>query len=373
MKLELKPYGFIKGDMIYATSGVYSWGNIANNYISSPQIASGVEGSAFGFTAQHTRFGLKGSVGDKIKAGGVIELDFYGGSFDANVKPRLRLAYASITSGGFEARMGQQWDLFSPNNANTNNTNGNMWYAGNYGFRRAQLQLSYKINNKNFAPMIQVSIAESSKETAGLGKDNLSGKPMFQARISSKIMDKYQIGLSYVNATYLEKKGAIANLDTLKSDFDFKTSGFGVDFKLPFHKYFSLLGEFNTGTNLNNANLFNIAGNQNWGLVNGNVKTYDKKSRGMWLNAKSNINSWFNVVVGLGTDKNISNVMKVDDVESNSVVYGDLVFPIKHGFSFTVEYQYITTRVVSVATNNEVVHTNRFTAGIFNLSAKISF
>ena len=26
-KLELKPYGFVKGDMVYATRGVYSWGN----------------------------------------------------------------------------------------------------------------------------------------------------------------------------------------------------------------------------------------------------------------------------------------------------------------------------------------------------------
>jgi hypothetical protein len=137
-KLELKPYGFIKGEMIYASDGVYSWGAKANNYISSAQFASGKEVSALGFTAQHTRFGLKGTVGEEIKAGGVIELDFYGGAFDANVKPRIRLAYASVIKGGFEARVGQQWDIFSPLNANTSNTNGNMWFAGNKGFRRGQ-------------------------------------------------------------------------------------------------------------------------------------------------------------------------------------------------------------------------------------------
>ena len=57
------------------------------------------------------------------------------------------LHYASVIHGGFEARMGQMWDIFSPNNANTNNTNGNMWYAGNRGFRRAQLYLGYKGKN----------------------------------------------------------------------------------------------------------------------------------------------------------------------------------------------------------------------------------
>ncbi|OFX25650.1 MAG: hypothetical protein A2041_03165 [Bacteroidetes bacterium GWA2_31_9b] len=381
-KIELKPYGFVKGDMVYSNASVTSFG--ASN-LGAPQIVSstGNDQSALGFTAQHTRFGLKGSVGEKIKAGGVIELDFYGGAFDANIKPRIRLAYASVTAGGFEARMGQQWDIFSPNNANTNNTNANMWYAGNRGFRRAQLQLSYKISNKVFAPMVQVSLAEATKEESGLGKDNISGMPMFQARVSGKIMEKYEIGLSYVNATYTELENTIEATsntttnpikDTLKSDFNFKTSGIGVDFNLPFHKYFSLLGEFNTGKNLNDANLFNIAGNHSWKIVGGDVVKNDKKSMGLWFNATSNITSWLNVVVGYGCDKNTSDDLVEGNIARNRVVYGDLVFPIKHGFSFALEYQYITTNKITVLdTDGDIAHTDRFTAGIINLSAKITF
>ena len=131
----LKPYGFVKGDMVYATAGVKSFGWTS---LSSAQQATDYENPAIGFTAMHTRFGLKGVKGDDIKVGGRIELDFFGGSFDANIKPRIRLAYASVAKGNLELRFGQQWDLFSPVNASTNNTNGNMWYAGNRGFRRGQ-------------------------------------------------------------------------------------------------------------------------------------------------------------------------------------------------------------------------------------------
>ncbi len=376
-KIELKPYGFIKGDMVYSSGEVTSFS--AFN-LGAAQIATGKDQEAVGFTAQHTRFGLKGSVGDKIKAGGVIEMDFFGGSFDANVKPRIRLAYASIISGGFEARMGQQWDIFSPNNANTNNTNGNMWFAGNRGFRRGQIQLSYQINNKSFAPMFQISLAEATRDEAGLGKDNLSGMPMFQARVSGKIMDKYTIGLSYVNASYLEAKNTIEATgtlkDTLKSDRTYKTSGFGVDVNLPIHKYFSLVGEFNSGKNLNNANLFNIAGNYGYVIDDVTKKVVDnnRKSMGFWLNATSTINPWLQVVVGYGCDRNTSDKYAVGELARNRVVYGDLIFPIKHGFSVALEYQYITTnKINSLETNGDIAHTDRFTAGIINLSAKLTF
>ncbi|NCO56312.1 MAG: hypothetical protein GW876_13055, partial [Bacteroidetes bacterium] len=40
-KLELKPYGFVKGDMVYATGGVYSWGDTILCNLSAPQFASG--------------------------------------------------------------------------------------------------------------------------------------------------------------------------------------------------------------------------------------------------------------------------------------------------------------------------------------------
>jgi len=259
-----------------------------NANLSAPQLASGVDNAALGFTAQHTRFGLKGSVGEDVKVGGKIELDFYGGSFNTNMNPRLRLAYAWMTINNFEVRFGQQWDIFSPNNAKSNNTNANMWYAGNRGFRRGQIQLRYQMPMEGLNPMLQLSIGETTKEATAtslvynpadstyklqsssqLGADNLSCMPMIQGRLSAKLMEKHVIGAYFVYASY--------DPDPDADDDEYNTTGFGADFNLPFTKMLALKGEVNIGTNLNNCNMFNIAGS--------GAKDDDRKSLGLWFNA----------------------------------------------------------------------------------------
>jgi hypothetical protein len=347
-KPELKPYGFIKGDMIYASQGVYSWGNPANNYISSSQIADTLEDGALGFTAQHTRFGLKGSIGEDIKVGGKLELDFYVGRHDANGNPRMRLAYASVTPiKGLEIRMGQQWDLISPVNASTNNTNGNMWYAGNIGFRRPQLQLRYSHDMGSIVPQVQVSAGEASKEKSGttLGSDNLAKMPMIQARLGAKAMKKMDLGVSYVMASYGKDK-------------DYSTSGIGVDFNLPLHKLFALKGEFNMGTNLNNANLFTIAGSR---LA---TDTTDHKSTGVWVNAISKPMDHLNLVVGFGMDMNSSDDLADGTMEKNQVIYVDLIIPVVAGFSFALEYEKLDATIKGGDTQS---------ANVIDLAAKVTF
>jgi hypothetical protein len=354
---EGKIYGFLQGNMIYVTNSVYSWGNTANNYLSSPQFATNDTAGypALGFTAQHSRFGFDISKGTKVKVGGKLEIDFYGGPHDANVKPRIRLGYASLVVKGFEVRIGQQWDLFSPNNPTTNNTNGNMWYAGNLGFRRAQIQLIYKITNDKFAPMIQLSAGEATKEEASLGSDNKSGIPMFQGRLSAKIQKKYEMGVYFVNASYRP------DVDTTK--YDFTSSGFGIDITLPFHKYLEIKGEFNSGTNLNNANLFSASGSG----IHSFGKDIDQKNLGIWFNLTSKISDHFQIVLGYGIDQNKTSkekLSKMVSVESNTVIYGDLIFPIINGFSLALEGQSIATKIYGGETNS---------AFVINFAGKITF
>jgi len=381
-KLEIKPYCFFKVDMIYTMGGVYSFANAANCYVSSPQFASGLDTNAIGFTAQHSRLGFKATTGEKIKVTGLLEIDFYEGPINSNVKPRMRLGYVGISKGGFEAKFGQQWDLFSALNPNTNNTNGNMWYAGNRGFRRGQVQLSYFIKNEKISPMLQVSVGETTREDAGIGKDNLSGMPMIQGRLSAKVKEKYTIGVAYANGSYVEKKGLIETVvapaicDTLLKDLKFATSGISVDINVPVHKYFALNGEFNTGTNLNNANLFSVAGNYAWSIHDSlkTITTTDKKSMGMWFNAQSNIKEWLQIVVGYGMDNNTSDKFAVNNIEKNTVIYGDIIFPIKHGFSIALEVMNINTQVVTkVDANKKVSERKNNIANVVNLSAKVNF
>ncbi len=344
-QVELKPYGFLKGDMVYSTKSVASF-NSEN--ISASQLATGIDQAALGFTAQHSRFGLKGSAGDDdLKVGGILELDFFWGGFDANARPRIRLAYASMAKGNMELRFGQQWDLFSPVNAKTNNTNGNMWYAGNYGFRRAQIQFHYKMPMENMTPVLQLSIGEAAKEAAGLGADNKAAFPMIQGRLSSKFMKNYGIGVYFVHAKF--------DPDPETDDDEYNTSGFGVDFDLAFSPMFALKGEVNSGTNLNNANLFTSTGNGD-----GNV---DKKSMGFWFNAISKPSKSVNFVLGYGMDKNQTDNLSEGHIEQNSVIYGNVIFPFGHGFSIALEVQNISSKIKGGDTNSAMVFD---IAGILN-------
>lgn len=321
VKPELKPYGFIKGDMYYAIGGVQSWGQSAITCASS---ATGGDTNATSFTAQHSRFGLKGSgaVGS-ITMGGVVELDFFVVASNANANPRMRLAYAWCKPvEGLEIRAGQQWDLFSPLNPTTNNTNANLWYNGNYGFRRAQLTLQYGMDLGSITPMLQVSGGEATKETAGLGVDNLSRIPMIQGRLSFSFLQGMQVGFAGLYATY-------------DVDRDYCTSGFSADLSLPFHELFALKGEYAYGNNLNNANLFTIGGS-------GNVST-DVTTNGFWIQATSKPVSFFNIVAGFGDE--IVTDAPTGGKETNMTFYGDLIFPIGKYFSLAVEYQMLRTTI----------------------------
>lgn len=370
-KLVLSPYGFLKGDMIYSSAEVNSFGIVS---LGAPQLATGTDRSALGFTAQHTRLGLRGSVGETVKAGGLVEIDFFSNAFDANGKPRIRLAYASIGKGGFEARFGQQWDLFSPNNANTNNTNGNMWFAGNRGFRRTQIQLSYKLPGDMISPMLQVSAGETCREEAGLGKDNLSGIPMLQARLSGTISSKYIVGVSVVSGTYLEKRGTIVIGGILDEDFTFNTSGVCLDFNLPLHDYLSITGEVNAGTNLNNANLFSVSGNFSWLISAGEVVKYARKSMGVWVNATSKLSDHVHLIVGYGLDKNTSVLIPLNDTEKNRVAYGNITIPINHGFALSLELMNINTvKVAGLDMDNNITSRHSWKANVISLAGKITF
>ncbi|MBN1758750.1 MAG: hypothetical protein JW863_10550 [Chitinispirillaceae bacterium] len=343
IKPELKLYGFVKGDMYYAIGGVQSWGHPA---ITCASKATGEETNATGFTAQHSRFGLKGSgqVGN-VTMGGVIELDFFVVAANANAKPRMRLAYAWCKPvKGLEIQAGQQWDLFSPLNPSTNNTNANLWYDGNYGFRRPQLRLQYGLDLGSVMPIIQISAGETTKEDelafvydttakqigakSWLGPDNLSQIPLIQGRLALAFLKKMEIGVATVYGTYGE-------------DRDVSTFGVSVDANLPFHNLFELKAEYAYGSNLNNANIFTIGG--------GAAKKGDDDviTNGFWVQAMTKPCNFFNFVLGFG-DEMVTSDVADDKPESNMTLYTDFIFPIGKYFSLALEYQLLRTQIAGL-------------------------
>lgn len=337
-KPKFEPFGFVKGDMYYTIGQVKSW----NTYsLTSASIATGVDSNAIGLTAQHTRFGLKGSAktGD-ITLGGLIELDFFVIAANANAKPRMRLAYAWCDPiKGLEIRAGQQWDLFSPLNPTTNNTNANLWYDGNYGFRRPQMTLQYTMDLGSVNPVVQVSAGEATREddlffdTTGqgsigswIGADNKAGIPLAQGRFALKFLKTMEVGFAGVYGAY----GA---------DRAIKTTGISFDANLPIHQLFALKAEYAMGVNLNNANLFTVGGS--------GTSTSDIKNNGFWVEATTKPIGYFNAVLGFG-DEMVSSALATGKIESNMTGYADLIFPIGEAFSLSAEYQLLVTKLKGI-------------------------
>jgi len=348
MGFEFKPYGYIKGELTYTSQGVLSSGKPG---LTAPQEADTLKGHAFGVSCQSTRFGTKGwiTTDNGMEIGGKVEADFYSGTgFDASSKPRMRLAYGWVATHLAEIRVGQQWDLFSPNNPTMSTGATGLWYAGNLGVRRGQFQVNVFVPENVTAPIVSVALCEGSKETDGLGADNFSSFPMVQARASIELQKKYQVGISMVHANY--------DPDPAKANDEYTTLGYGVDYDLRFHKLFSLRGEVNTGKNLSNGNFSTIAGNGKHGDT--------RESFGFWANAVSKPFTHFNISVGGGTDRNTSDKVASGAVKSNLIAYSELIFPLMNGASIETEVGRIQTVYEKHATQ---------TATFTNLAMKVEF
>ncbi len=343
-KPEFEPFGFVKGDMYYTLKGkAQSYGTQALTCVST---ASENGGEGVSFTAQHTRFGLKGSAEFKgIPFGGLVSLDFFTVASNANVNPRMRQAYTWFKPlKGLDIRIGQQWDIFSPLNPTTNNTNANLWFNGNYGFRRAMIQVLYTIELEKMFHKIQISGGEGAKEVEGLGTDNLSGMPMLQTRLSSNLLNKIEIGVSGLYAAFYR-------------DWEIEAAGFSVDLSAPLHKYFSLKGEYAFGQNLHNANIFTLGGNKTL------EDTSEVMTSGYWYNATSKLTDFLHLTFGMGQEFITSDVEE-GEIDMNSTIYGMLNIPIGKYFALAGEVQYIKT---------DRKDTEASEAAIVDVSGKISF
>jgi len=323
-KPKLRPYGFIKGDMYFATDGVHSWGQPQPTAASS---ATGVDSQSTAFSAAHSRFGLKGKTDvDDIEIGGRLELDFFStqSNTNANANPRMRLAYAWCEPvPELEIRVGQQWDLFSPLNPTTNNTNANLWYNGNYGFRRPQFQVRYWMDFGKVTQDIQASIGEGAKESVGIGADNRALVPMIQGRVGAEFVKTVDLGVSGLYTAFGAKR-------------DHTAKGVSVDLAVTPHKLLSIKGEFGYGVNLNDANVFTIAGEQ--------TRAGNEETVGFWVNAIGKPAEYLHLVAGFADEMVISTVEDAEK-ESNLTAYGDIIFPIGKVFSLALEYQYLLTSV----------------------------
>jgi hypothetical protein len=194
---KFDPYGFVKLDGIYDQNETN--GHMAFFVL---QQEGDKNDEQFNVTHKFTRFGVNISGQDyqDISVGAQFEVDFYGDTGPENeALLRLRHAYFTVQSSGFEFLAGQTWDLISPLEPAMLNSSP-LWGAGNIGFRRPQVRLSYytepnddtkltmaagffrNIGNDN-TPTLTLALADGESATDGSDDGTDAGIPSAQGML----------------------------------------------------------------------------------------------------------------------------------------------------------------------------------------------
>lgn len=188
--------GFLKTDFLYGDARVNS--TDAPRFALSETASKGTD-DFFAATVQHSR--LIGTwAGPELwggALGGVAEVDFFtlndtGDSKFNNAQLRARQLFAELRSKSWSVKVGQAWDIFSPLNPTTFNTNGNYWFGGNAGFRRPQIAgeatLPLGDHELTLAGSVNANIGRTDTiggRTVNSGED--AGIPVFEGSLTAKL------------------------------------------------------------------------------------------------------------------------------------------------------------------------------------------
>ncbi|MBW1885405.1 MAG: porin [Deltaproteobacteria bacterium] len=328
--------GFIKGDML--------WNDARVDSTSAPRFADARRTGGddqFTATVQHTRLGLvfgRVPIGSGT-IGGLIELDFFnlsdsGDNNFNNNQLRTRLLYMDLEFGNWSIIAGQAWDLVSPLNPDSLNTNGNRWFGGNAGFRRPQLQVARKIVWAKDSPLtLKGSInANIGATTSVSGKTfdsgRRSGMPVFEAAIEQSLPG---CGAGPIRFGFA---GFYGEEDLKGVDNGIKQWMYGAYVVVPIVDWLTLTGEIQTGKNTDAL------------LTGGGINTTTGngiKSTSGWIQATlTPIDDFtFNVLYGLDDRRNSN--LAAGAAKKNQVVSANVKYQIFDPLVIGLEYQNFNT------------------------------
>lgn len=303
--LDIQLYGYLKLDASYDTSRT-SPGNYVK-WVDSE--ISGKDDNEFNMTARQTRLGMRitGPEENGVKTSGRVEIDFYEGGAENKPRIMMRHAYLKIDwpEDQFNIIAGQTSDVISPLNPSTLNYSV-MWWAGNIGYRRAQIRLT-----KTFSLTSDVDLKLEGAIARTIGDDELvttadaksgedAGFPSLQGRASLKFP---WLGYKPTTVGFSGHWGKeeYDNTATTATSEEFETWSVNFDLTQPIYKWLTIKGEFFNGENLD-AYLGGI-GQGVRSTTSAGITTYHDviSSKGGWLAA--NLGPWqkwrFNLGAGL--------------------------------------------------------------------------
>lgn len=336
---SIKPYGSIKLDAAYNDSAVTN----GNYVVYVPSEASARNDDEFNVTARETRLGLEVTTPeyDGWKTTGKVEIDFYGDSIlshENEAELMLRHAFIETTKNGVTLLVGQTWDVISPLNPSTLNYTAG-WGAGNIGFRRPQVRMSYdRILENDTSLLTQVALLR----TTGLANEDLdmggqndgddSGFPTIQVRaaLSTRIFTekKAVIGIS---GHYGKEEADWAGNVT-----DHKSWSTNLDFMIPLQDRFTLSGEVFIGDNIDDY--FG-------GVIQGvNIFTRNEISTtGMWAQLNYKYNDKIEYNTGLGIDNPDTDDLNGGMRDQNSFYFINIMYKVFPSLTLGFESSYWET------------------------------
>lgn len=329
--------GFFKTDFLYADGRVSS--TDAPRFALS-ETSNNKDDDFFSATVQHSR--LVGQwAGPEVfggNVGGLAEVDFFslgdtGDSRFNNSQIRVRQLFVELRAPSWAVRAGQAWDLFSPLNPSTLNTNGNYWFGGNAGFRRPQLaaEKTFALGSGNeavFAGSVNANIGRTetlSGRTINSGED--AAMPVLEGSAQLKLA-VLPGGPLNVAASGLWGE---EDVEGLKNGID--QWGVGLSLVLPICDRLTLKGELQWGEN---TDAFLMGGGiaSNGDPVGG---------AGGWVEAVFKITSDFSVIALYGLEE-----LSRGDVASsgrlrNQLLGGNAKYTVIKGLVVATEYTFFAT------------------------------
>jgi len=143
----LKPYGYIKADLTMDMGNPnVTAGGYGTNYVRWLDPKPEERPMTWGLTGRQSRLGFDfvDDQVDGVEVLGRIETDFTNPPGEYVNGLKLRKAYLKVATPSLELLAGQESDIFSPLVPDTVSYLV-AWWAGNIGFRRPQVRLTYKL------------------------------------------------------------------------------------------------------------------------------------------------------------------------------------------------------------------------------------
>jgi hypothetical protein len=310
---------------------------------------------------------------------GRFEADFAGvdavSNFNANTGFRVRQAWGSVNfkNLGLTLLFGQTDDVVTPIDppaVNASSFNG----TGNLGNRRPQIRATQAIgpieiavaathdrlnsyNPQNGGQNVTNTDASGNVTNVSLGDGNASSTPGVQGRLGVKFPATWagEKANFAVGVGGLFAKGEAANAnDDKRYDRPEPSYMFGADLSAPIINDLTLTGEFFMGQNLNRYGTGSLGQTVAYGKSTSYVKNLGKSgndvkdlggigSIGWWTGISAKLPVNFSVATGVGAESLDDDSKRVNQIESNMFIFGNVGYNFTSAAKLTFEYVRLST------------------------------